>query len=106
MGCKLHSHLFFFSSQGVMLCAPYMRPRVGLSPKCKLCAAGAGAAVTAAGKGVTTVAKVTWQVGTEAVKAAAPVGKWALQQGFKLAVTAVSKGIEGQSNKNGKGKKN
>lgn len=43
---------------------------------------------------MTTVAKVTWQVGTEAFKAAAPVGKWALQQSFKLAVTAVAKGIE------------
>lgn len=49
---------------------------------------------TAASKGVTTAAKVTMQVGGEVLKAAAPVGKWALQQGFKLAVTAVSKGIE------------
>lgn len=33
------------------------------------------------------------EVGTEALKAAAPVGKWALKQGFKLAVGAVSKGL-------------
>ena len=32
-------------------------------------------------------------MGAEALKAAAPVGKWALQQGFKLAVGAVSKGL-------------
>lgn len=61
---------------------------------------------SAAGKGVTTVAKLTWQVGTEAVKAATPVGKWALQQGAKLAVTAVTKGIQhAVTSKGGKAKK-
>ena len=66
-----------------------------------------GRAGTAASKGVATAAKVSLQVGGEVVKAAAPVGKWVLQQGFKLAVTAVSKGIEAglSSGKDEKGKK-
>lgn len=67
----------------------------------------------AASTGVTTAAKVTVKVGAEAIKAAAPVGKWALQQGVKLAVGAVAKGISsavsnGDSKKDGgsgKGKK-
>lgn len=42
---------------------------------------------------MTTAAKATVLVGANALKAAAPVGKWALQQGFKLAVGAVSKGL-------------
>ena len=45
--------------------------------------------------GVTTAAKVTVTVGAEALKAAAPLGKWALQQGFKLAAGAVSRGMSG-----------
>lgn len=53
---------------------------------------------------MTTMAKVTWQVGTEAAKVAVPVGKWALQQGFKLAVTAVSKGLESSSSSKRKGR--
>ncbi|KAL4428179.1 hypothetical protein ABPG75_002268 [Micractinium tetrahymenae] len=67
----------------------------------------------AASASVTTAAKVTVQVGAEALKVAAPVGKWALQQGVKLAVGAVAKGISsavnsGDSKKDGgssKGKK-
>lgn len=58
----------------------------------------------AASVGVTTAAQVTVQVGTEAIKAAVPVGKWALQQGFKLAVGAVRQGMAA-SNKKDDGKK-
>ncbi|CAL8462938.1 g2472 [Coccomyxa elongata] len=37
-------------------------------------------------QGVTAAARVTVQVGTTALKAAAPVGKWVVQQGFKAAL--------------------
>ena len=47
----------------------------------------------AASQGVTTAAQVTVEVGTQAIKAAVPVGKWALQQGFKLAVGVVRQGM-------------
>lgn len=47
----------------------------------------------AASSTVTSAAKVTVKVGTEAFKAAVPVGKWALREGMKLAVGAVAKGI-------------
>ncbi|PSC75612.1 ABC transporter substrate-binding [Micractinium conductrix] len=57
----------------------------------------------AASAGVTTAAKVTVQVGAEALKAAAPVGKWALQQGVKLAVGAVAKGISSAASSGKKG---
>lgn len=63
-------------------------PTPARAPICVACCAG-----KAASTGVTTAAKVTVQVGAEALKAAAPVGKWALQQGVKLAVGAVAKGI-------------
>ncbi|KAL4858789.1 Nuclear pore complex protein NUP62 [Chlorella vulgaris] len=54
---------------------------------------------------VTTAAKATVLVGANALKAAAPLGKWALQQGFKLAVGAVSTGLSaGSKGKNSKGK--
>lgn len=55
-----------------------------------------------------TAAKVTVEVGKGTLKAAAPVGKWALQQGFKLAVGAVSKGLASAASgdkKGGGGKK-
>jgi len=57
--------------------------------------------------GVTTAAKVTVQVGAEAIKAAAPVGKWALQQGVKLAVGAVVGAVSNAASgkKDGDGKK-
>ena len=45
--------------------------------------------------GVTTAAKATVHVGAEALKAAAPLGKWAVQQGFKLAVGAVARSLTG-----------
>lgn len=48
---------------------------------------------------------MTVEVGAEALKAAAPVGKWALQQGFKLAVGAVSKGIASAASGGDKKKK-
>jgi hypothetical protein len=47
----------------------------------------------AASKGAAAAAKMTVEVGTQAIKAAAPVGKWVLSQGFKAAVGAVGKGI-------------
>lgn len=54
---------------------------------------------------VTTAAKATVLVGANALKAAAPLGKWALQQGFKLAAGAVSTGLSaGSKSKNSKGK--
>lgn len=56
---------------------------------------------TAASKGVATVARVTVQVGSEAIKAAAPVGKWALQQSFNMAVSIVAKGIGGRRRQKG-----
>lgn len=46
-----------------------------------------------ASKGVQTAAKMTLEVGAGALKAAAPVGKWVLQQGAKAAVAAVKKAI-------------
>ncbi len=49
----------------------------------------------AAAKGVTTAAQVTLKVGGEALRAAAPVGKWALQQGGKAAFGLVVKSITG-----------
>ncbi len=47
----------------------------------------------AASKGAAAAAKMTVEVGTQAIKAAAPVGKWVLSQGFKAAVGAVGNGI-------------
>jgi hypothetical protein len=44
----------------------------------------------ATGKGVQAAAKITMTATIEAAKVAAPVGKWALQQGFKAAVGLVS----------------
>ncbi|KAK9806798.1 hypothetical protein WJX72_003059 [[Myrmecia] bisecta] len=48
--------------------------------------AARGPVGTATAKGVGTAAKVTVKVGAEALKAAAPVGKWAMQQGVKAAL--------------------
>jgi hypothetical protein len=44
----------------------------------------------AAAKGVKTAANVTVTATVEAAKIAAPVGKWALAEGFKAAVGLVS----------------
>ena len=75
---------------------PLLAPPQPLPPSLAL----AGKAASA---GVTTAAKVTVQVGAEALKAAAPVGKWALQQGVKLAVGAVAKGISSAASSGKKG---
>lgn len=48
----------------------------------------------ATSKGVQTAAKLTMTASIEAAKVAAPVGKWALQQGFKAAVGLVSAAME------------
>ncbi len=41
------------------------------------------------------VAKLTIRAGQEAVKATVPIGKWALGQGFKVAVNLVAKSLMG-----------
>lgn len=46
----------------------------------------------AAAKGASVAAKLTLQAGTTVVKAAVPVGKWVVTQGFKAAAGAVFKG--------------
>jgi len=43
---------------------------------------------TATGRGVQAAAKLTMAATTQAVKAAAPVGAWALKEGFKVASRA------------------
>lgn len=48
----------------------------------------------ATSKGVQVAAKVTMTATIEAAKVAAPVGKWALQQGFKAAVGLVGAAIQ------------
>lgn len=48
----------------------------------------------ATSKGVQVAAKVTMTATIEAAKVAAPVGKWALQQGFKAAVGLVGAAME------------
>lgn len=48
----------------------------------------------ATSKGVEVAAKVTMTATIEAAKAAAPVGKWALQQGFKAAVGLVGAAMQ------------
>lgn len=50
----------------------------------------------ATSKGVQTAAKFTMTATFQAAKAAAPVGKWALQQGFKAAVGLVSAAMESE----------
>ncbi|KAH7622086.1 hypothetical protein NADE_004677 [Nannochloris sp. 'desiccata'] len=59
----------------------------------------------AASKGAATAARMTVEVGTQVIKAAAPVGKWVLSQGYKAAVGAVGKGISSAlKKKSSKGK--
>ena len=48
----------------------------------------------ATSKGVQVAAKLTMSATIEAAKVAAPVGKWALQQGFKAAVGLVGVALE------------
>ena len=47
----------------------------------------------AASKSAAAAAKVTVQVGTQALKAAAPVARWAVTQGFKAAAGAIGHGV-------------
>ena len=47
----------------------------------------------AASKGAATAAKLTLQAGTEALKAAAPVGKWLITNGAKAVAGAVVQGL-------------
>ena len=47
----------------------------------------------AASKGAATAAKVTMDVGSAAIKAAAPVGQWVVKEGFKAAAGAVGYGL-------------
>jgi hypothetical protein len=54
---------------------------------------------TAAGKGVATAAKLTAQAGAQALKAAAPVGKWIVTQGVKAAAGAVAQGFSSAAHK-------
>lgn len=49
-------------------------------------------------------AKVTMTATIEAAKVAAPVGKWALQQGFKAAVGLVGAAIQQERQQKQKGK--
>ncbi len=51
----------------------------------------------ATSKGVQVAAKLTMTATIEAAKVAAPVGKWALQQGFKAAVGLVGAAIQQES---------
>jgi hypothetical protein len=54
----------------------------------------------AASKGASVAAKLTLQAGTTMVKAAVPVGKWVVAQGFKAAAGAVFKRVnKGKGNK-------
>eukprot|EP00884_Botryococcus_braunii_P012562 jgi/Botrbrau1/21306/Bobra.0184s0017.1 len=53
----------------------------------------------AAAKGATVAARTTVKVGGEALKAAAPVGKWALEQGFRAAVGLVTYSIQSAQKK-------
>lgn len=61
----------------------------------------------ATSKGVQVAAKFTMTATIEAAKVAAPVGKWALQQGFKAAVGLVGAAMQQEQQKkqqgNGKG---
>ena len=65
----------------------------------------AARAGSAAAKGASVAAKVTLAVGVQAIKAAVPVGKWALQQGFKAAAGAVARGLQPEEKKRGKKEK-
>lgn len=56
----------------------------------------------AASKGAVVAAKMTVEVGTQALKAAAPVGKWVLTQGFKAAAGAVGYGLSSALKKGAK----
>lgn len=58
----------------------------------------------ATSKGVQVAAKVTMTATIEAAKVAAPVGKWALQQGFKAAVGLVGAAIQQERQQKQKGK--
>jgi len=54
----------------------------------------------ATSKGVQAAAKITMTATIEAAKAAAPVGKWALQQGVKAAVGLVGAAMAQEQQRN------
>lgn len=54
---------------------------------------------TTAGKGVVAAARFTGKVGGEAIKAAAPVGKWVLSQSFKMVATAAAQSLDPRKKK-------
>ena len=54
---------------------------------------------TSAGRGMVAMIKMTGKVGTEAIKAAAPVGKWVLTQSFKVVANAAMQGMTSASRK-------
>lgn len=54
----------------------------------------------ATSKGVQAAAKLTMTATIEAAKAAAPVGKWAVQQGFKAAVGLVGAALAQEQQRN------
>lgn len=58
----------------------------------------------ATSKGVQVAAKLTMTATIEAAKAAAPVGKWALQQGFKAAVGLVGVAMQQEQKQQAKQK--
>ena len=47
----------------------------------------------AAARGAAAAARLSVEVGAQALKAAAPVGKWVLREGFKAAAGAVGSGL-------------
>jgi hypothetical protein len=59
----------------------------------------------ATSKGVQVAAKLTMTATIEAAKVAAPVGKWALQQGFKAAVGLVGAAMQQEKQQQKKQKK-
>lgn len=59
----------------------------------------------ATGKGVQAAAQLTAKATIEAAKVAAPVGKWAIKQGFKAAVGLVSYAMTQEKSQNKKKKR-
>ncbi len=57
---------------------------------------------TAASKGAVAAAKLTAEAGSQAIRAAAPVGKWVVSQGFKLIASAVITSLTGKDRRKGK----
>lgn len=58
---------------------------------------------TAAAAGAAAAARISVEVGSQALKAAAPVGKWVLREGFKAAAGAVGAGLSSALKRGGGG---